>query len=239
MFSRRMVARRMLCWLVAGGCALALPLAAQTTHPAAGSEGVREKGRAAAPATASRAAAVMKRLTSWTRADAAWVAAQLQADIGRGSLEIEAQKRRILVRVLDRDAFGTGTATLRPSFQPVLEKIRAALRQLQGEIYVEGHTDDIPVNTARFRSNWELSSSRAAAVAQELLRHGEFDPTRFRVVGYGATRPLVANDTEEHRSLNRRVEIIIDQGGNDAAYLSGEKPLPAAPRPASAADELF
>lgn len=181
----------------------------------------------------------MKRLTGWTRADAAWLAAQLQADIGRGSLEVEAQKRRILVRVLDRDAFGAGTATLRPSFQPVMDRVRVAIRQLQGDISVEGHTDDIPVNNARFRSNWELSASRAAAVAQDLLQQGEFEPTRFRVVGYGNTRPLVANDTEEHRSLNRRVEIVIDQGRDDAAYLSGAKPLPGAQRPASAADELF
>jgi len=181
----------------------------------------------------------MKRLTGWTRADAAWLAAQLQADIGRGSLEVEAQKRRILVRVLDRDAFGAGTATLRPSFQPVMDRVRVAIRQLQGDISVEGHTDDIPVNNARFRSNWELSASRAAAVAQDLLQQGEFEPTRFRVVGYGNTRPLVANDTEEHRSLNSRVEIVIDQGRDDAAYLSGAKPLPAAQRPASAADELF
>lgn len=221
----------MLCWLLMGGCVLALSLPAQATEPA--------PAAAESTAASGRAAAVMKRLTGWTRTDAAWLAAQLQADIGRGSLEVEAQKRRILVRVLDRDAFAIGTATLRPSFQPVLDRVRAGIRQLPGEISVEGHTDDIPVNNARFRSNWELSASRAAAVAQELLRYGEFEPTRFRVVGYGTTRPLVANDTEEHRGLNRRVEIVIDQGGDDAAYLSGEKPLPTAPRPASAADELF
>lgn len=221
----------MLCWLLMGGCVLALSLPARATEPA--------PAAAESTAASGRAAAVMKRLTGWTRTDAAWLAAQLQADIGRGSLEVEAQKRRILVRVLDRDAFAIGTATLRPSFQPVLDRVRAGIRQLPGEISVEGHTDDIPVNNARFRSNWELSASRAAAVAQELLRYGEFEPTRFRVVGYGTTRPLVANDTEEHRGLNRRVEIVIDQGGGDAAYLSGGKPLPAAPRPASAADELF
>jgi len=216
----------------------AAPASAATT-PAAAKPAAVEASTNEAPTNNGRAAAVMKRLTGWTRADAARVAAQLQADIGRGTLEVEAQKRRILIRVLDRDAFGTGSATLRPSFEPVLNKVRTAIKELPGDISVEGHTDDIVVNSARFRSNWELSSSRAAAMAQELLRFGDFQPTRFKVVGYGNTRPLVANDTDEHRALNRRVEIVIDQGVDDSAYLTGEKPLPASLKPASAADELF
>ena len=92
--------------------------------------------------------------------------------------------------------------------------VREVLRDVPGRISVEGHTDSIPIATARFRSNWDLSSSRALSVAHELFR-GEVDHNRFMVTGFADTKPLVANDTEDNRSRNRRVEIVIHQGVDD------------------------
>ena len=102
-------------------------------------------------------------------------------------------------------------------FLPVIDKIREVLVTIPGMISVEGHTDDIPVSGGRFRSNWTLSSARAAAFAEELFVAPEMDESRFQIVGHADTQPLVANDSPEARERNRRVEIIIlrKQPGDD------------------------
>jgi chemotaxis protein MotB len=82
--------------------------------------------------------------------------------------------------------------------------------QLPGEIIVEGHTDDIPINTARFHSNWDLSAARASSVANGLLATGAVEAGRLKVQGYAETRPRASNEWPETRALNRRVEIIVD-----------------------------
>ncbi len=79
---------------------------------------------------------------------------------------------------------------------------------------IAGHTDNIPISTARFRSNWELSSSRAVSVVHELLKGNMLNTGRFLVEGHGDAHPLAANDTKQNRALNRRVEITIIQGHN-------------------------
>jgi chemotaxis protein MotB len=76
-------------------------------------------------------------------------------------------------------------------------------------IVVAGHTDNIPINTLRYRSNWELSSSRATSVVHQLLADSEILPVRFVLEGHAETQPLITNDTSENRARNRRVEIIV------------------------------
>jgi len=118
---------------------------------------------------------------------------------------------------------------LRATFIPIMDKIRDVLKEVNGAYSVEGHTDDVPISTARFRSNWELSSARAVSVAHELMKYRDIDPEKFVVVGYGEIRPMEANDTEANRARNRRVEIVIEQGADDEKYLSGEEKLPDDP----------
>lgn len=146
-----------------------------------------------------------------TQANAVDLASALSAEIARKQVEVEVRKRRIVVRLLDQDAFPAESATLRAAAVMALARVRTALAVVPGRVSVEGHTDDVPVATARFRSNWELAASRAAAVLLELTAGGIADPARYQVVGYGQTRPLVANDTAQNRARNRRVEIVIDQ----------------------------
>ena len=177
----------------------------------------------------AKEAAIMERLVKMTEADAVDVAAELKADITNGSVEVETRNRRIVIRVKEQGSFPSGSATLRQSFLPIMAKIQDAMKGIPGDYSVEGHTDDVPISTARFRSNWELSSARAVSVAQELLKGGELDPKKFVIKGYGDVRPLVPNDTAAHRARNRRVEIVIEQGNDDAAYLSGKKALPPDP----------
>ncbi|MEZ5510810.1 MAG: OmpA family protein [Gammaproteobacteria bacterium] len=134
-----------------------------------------------------------------------------------------------MIRVKEQGSFPSGSATLRPTFIPIMDKIREAIKEIPGDYSVEGHTDDVPISTARFRSNWELSSARAVSVAHELMQNGEIDPSKFVVKGFGEVKPMVPNDTEDNRARNRRVEIVIEQGNEDEKYLSGEEKLPDDP----------
>jgi len=92
-----------------------------------------------------------------------------------------------------------------------MDKLRRALSSINGRIAVEGHTDDVPIFTNDFPSNWHLSSHRALSVAHELLRDGSISDNRFMVIGYADTKPFGANGSEEDRAKNRRVEIVIHQ----------------------------
>lgn len=168
-------------------------------------------------------------LVGETEQDAIDLATELAKEIAAGVVEVETSGRRIVVRVKEQGSFRSGTADLSPSFDPVLKIIRTALLDTEGQIYVEGHSDNVPISTARFRSNWALSSARAVSVAHGLFDLGGLSPNRFTVAGYGETKPLVANTTGAGRARNRRVEIVIHQGLDDETkaeleILRGEDP---------------
>lgn len=139
------------------------------------------------------------------------LALSLKAPIEQGLLEVEAVDRYIVIRMVEKDAFAAEAATLRPAYLPVLATIRVALKNVEGNITVAGYTDDVLVSTPKYRSNWEFAAARASTVLTELLKTAELKPDRFTLVSYGATRPLVANDSAENRARNRRVEIVIQQ----------------------------
>ena len=100
----------------------------------------------------------------------------------------------------------------------MLDRIATVLAELPGEITIEGHTDNIPINTSRFQSNWDLSAARASSVANALLYNETIKPERMRVQGYAETRPRASNEWPETRALNRRVEIILDLSGSIEEY---------------------
>lgn len=140
------------------------------------------------------------------------VASALTKEVKNGQVEVETNGSKIVIRVKEHGSFASGSAALRPNFIPIMARIRDVLRGIQGVYTVEGHTDNVPINTARFRSNWELSASRAVSVTHELLVGGHLDERRFTVIGYGSVRPLMPNTTSENRAKNRRVEIVVEQG---------------------------
>lgn len=110
--------------------------------------------------------------------------------------------------VLREGLFDSGSAAVLPSEVPVIEAVAGALNRLPGKVLVTGHTDDQPIRTLRFPSNWKLSQSRADAVRDMLARTVAAD--RLTAEGRADTQPLVPNDSAEHRALNRRVEIALE-----------------------------
>lgn len=147
-----------------------------------------------------------------TEDDARSLAAALKKEISSGKVDVETRGRRIIIRVREQGSFPSGSAQLRPQFRPVMAAVRDVLKTIPGKISVEGHTDSVPIATSTFRSNWDLSSARALSVAHELFSSATLDQNRFMVTGFADTKPMIANDSEENRARNRRVEIVIHQG---------------------------
>jgi chemotaxis protein MotB len=133
----------------------------------------------------------------------------LKEEIKEGLIDVETQFDRIVIRIREKGSFQSGDANLNKAFLPILDKIRFVLSKTDGMIVVAGHTDNIPIHTPRYRSNWELSTSRATSVVHELLADGAMPPERFVLEGHAETQPLMTNDTVENRARNRRVEIIV------------------------------
>jgi chemotaxis protein MotB len=142
------------------------------------------------------------------------MAEALAKEIAEGMLQIEAINQTIVIRVKEQ-SFGAGSDYVADQYLPVLDKVRRLLVTTPGDILVAGHTDDRPISTNRFRSNWLLSSSRALAVAEYLFVAPELSENRFTILGHGASKPLALNDTAEGRSQNRRVEIVIRRTNPD------------------------
>ena len=150
-----------------------------------------------------------------TEEQALEMAAQLEEQIAQGEVEIETSGRKIIIRIQQRGAFRSGSDYIEDRFLPVIDKIREVLVTVTGKISVEGHTDDIPIQGGRFRSNWGLSTARAAAFAEELFIAPELDSDRFQIVGHADKVPLVPNEDDASRARNRRVEIIILRSHED------------------------
>ncbi len=147
---------------------------------------------------------------------------ELAEAIGEGLLEVEAYNDRVLIRIRERGSFGSGSAELKQEFLPILKLIAEVLNQRDGHFIIAGHTDDIPIETRRFRSNWDLSAARAASVVHFLIRQGDVDPERMEIRAMADNEPLVPNDSWENRAKNRRVEISVLHGNRHA--IDGESP---------------
>ena len=109
--------------------------------------------------------------------------------------------------------FDFGKADINAGGLAFLDKMAALIHKIPYPVRVEGHTDNVPIHTARFPSNWELSIARAVNVVKYFAETGTINPQRLSAVGYGDTRPLVPNDSAAHRSRNRRVEIVLATEG--------------------------
>ncbi len=136
----------------------------------------------------------------------------LGREIKAGSVDVETSGKKIIIRVREKASFGSGRADLKEAFRPILGKVTEILKGSEGKIIIAGHTDNIPIYTDRFRSNWELSSARAVSVAHEMMLSTDIPSNRFLIQGFADTEPMVPNDSAANRAKNRRVEIILQQG---------------------------
>lgn len=157
-------------------------------------------------------AAMQARLEAEVQAQAKELKEMLNKEIAKGLLEVETDQTKVIIRIQEKGSFPSGSANLNPDFFDVISRITKVVATTPGKIIVAGHTDNVPISTRRFRSNWELSSARAVTVVHAMLSNAAIDEERFLVQGYADSQPLVPNDSKEHRALNRRVELIIRRG---------------------------
>lgn len=134
----------------------------------------------------------------------------MAVEIKDDMVEIIVKDNLVTIRFKERAAFTAGDRELKPAILPSLDSIARVLSKTPGRIRVEGHTDPIPISTNLYRSNWDLSASRAASVVHRLLDSGLIEPSRISAQGFADSRPLVPNNTQEGRAINRRVEVLID-----------------------------
>jgi chemotaxis protein MotB len=165
--------------------------------------------------------------------------AQLRNEIASGKMRVTLEGRGLVVSLQQATFFPSGEDAIDPVTYPSLEKVATAIRQLPNPVRLEGHTDARPIHTARFRSNWDLSAARAIAVLDLLGNRFQVSLQRLAVAGYAETIPVATNDTEEGRSRNRRVDIVIlsrQQLTNEPAPLAGTVSAPnkgPAPQPSN------
>jgi chemotaxis protein MotB len=125
------------------------------------------------------------------------------------NISIFSNERGVVIRILEKALFDEGRADLKERAKDALGKIVPVVKNIDNQIRIEGHTDNVPINNHEFRSNWELSVRRATEVVSYFIEKYDFPPGRVSAVGYAEYRPVVVNDTSENRALNRRIEIII------------------------------
>lgn len=134
------------------------------------------------------------------------------------ALALEIQKKEVALRsspdgliisLQELGFFESGSATLRPGSLASFGRIAAVLRERQCKVRIEGHTDPVPIHTAQFDSNWELSTARATGLVKLLVQKYDYDPARLAAGGYAEYHPVAPNDSAEGRRTNRRVDIVI------------------------------
>ena len=137
------------------------------------------------------------------------LSSELSEEIKKGEIQISMTDRGLVVSFAQAALFPSGEDLIAAGAYESIGKVAAAITRLPNPVRLEGHTDARPINTARFHSNWDLSSSRAIALLKILTERFGVPTGKMSVAGYADTAPLASNDTEEGRSRNRRVDIIV------------------------------
>jgi chemotaxis protein MotB len=133
----------------------------------------------------------------------------LEDEIKAGKIELKLTPRGLVISIREAGFFPSGGDEIMPEGHVSLDKIGNMLGTLPNPVLLEGHTDSIPIHTARFRSNWELSAARAIAMMNCLSAQADLPPERFGVAGYADSHPIADNGTPEGRAMNRRVDVVI------------------------------
>jgi chemotaxis protein MotB len=137
------------------------------------------------------------------------VRSAMYEDLKANLITVSQDDRGVVVHLAEELLFASGSAELKGSSAGSLDLLAGVLKTLPNEIRVEGHTDNVPIHTVAFPSNWHLSVARAMNTADYLMTQRGLEPTKFNVVGYSEYKPLAPNTSEEDRAKNRRVDIVI------------------------------
>jgi chemotaxis protein MotB len=124
-------------------------------------------------------------------------------------LRVRLDRRGVIVSLTEAGFFDTGSAIVRPDAIPTLRELAETLKVTNSPIAVEGHTDNVPISTPQFPSNWELSTVRATTIVRYLVEQHGYDPMRLSATGFAEYRPVGDNATPEGRAANRRVDLVI------------------------------
>jgi chemotaxis protein MotB len=154
------------------------------------------------------------------KSDLAKIFEDLQVLVQKLNLEddvkVSFSQEGLVMRLAEHAIFDLGVARLSSTAMPLLDKIGAIISRTPYSVRIEGHTDNIPINTTMFPSNWELSTARAVNVLRYLIRTHSISPLRLSAEGFGEYQPLYPNDTADRRAQNRRVEIIFIKSDPEA-----------------------
>ncbi len=134
---------------------------------------------------------------------------RLARDLAQKRVSIEIDPRGLVISIREAGSFAPSSAELSDAVREMLVSTASAISDIGNHIRVEGHTDDVPISSTRFASNWELSTARATTVVRFLLEQVKLPPTRISAAGYAEYQPYVPNDSELGRARNRRVDIVI------------------------------
>lgn len=138
------------------------------------------------------------------------IVAYLKENGIEGHVEVYRQEQGVLIEIKDHMFFDSARADIRSDGMPLLNKLADLLDQMPNDVVVEGHTDNIPINTVEFPTNWELSAARSARVVRYFTEIQGLDSRRFAAMGYGEFRPTASNATADGRNQNRRVVLLIN-----------------------------
>ena len=133
----------------------------------------------------------------------------LAAEIGRREIAMRREPDGLVISLREIGFFESGSAQMKSASQPAFDRIAELLRERQCRVRIEGHTYNVPIHTSQFCSNWELSTARAIEVVRLLIVRDGYNPTRLSAAGYAEFHPIASNATEEGRTTNRRVDIVI------------------------------
>ncbi len=142
---------------------------------------------------------------------------QLADAIAEKRIDIEMDRRGLVISIREAGSFPAGSSDLSDAAHALLRELRSVLTEVGNLVRIEGHTDDVPIHTARFASNWELSTARATNVIAFLLESPALRPDHFSAAGYAEYHPRVPNESDANRARNRRVDIVILNPGANAA----------------------
>jgi chemotaxis protein MotB len=152
----------------------------------------------------------------------------LAPEIGKHTVEVQARREGIIVSLREIGFYESGSANIRPSSKEAIDRLTSVLRAHMEGLRIEGHSDNQPIHNARFDSNWELSTARAADLVKLLITQYHFDPYRLSASGYAEFHPVSPNNTPEGRARNRRVDVVILNPPQPERVTPDISPAPAA-----------